>query len=167
MGPGKGIERCSWPSGIDEDRRVERPSQTVAGKEIGFAVSDPGRCRDRVEYALHGRAYVERRRACAAGPAAVGCVGEIEEVGVLNLAQLEGARDRVENTLRDTGDIAALHAHVVVHAHACQHRHFLAPKALDAPVTPVGGNPGLFRRDPGATRRQEVLHLGPVVHSIP
>jgi hypothetical protein len=53
------------------------------------------------------------------GVAAVGFVGEAQQVGAFGVVELQGAGEGVEHAGRDTGQKAALELGVVLHAHSC------------------------------------------------
>src|SRR5260221_649599 len=76
----------------------------------------------------------------------------------------ERAGERVEHALGDPTHVSALQAGVVRNAHAGQDGDLLAAQSGNAPGA-VGGQPRLLRRDPGASRGEELADLAPGVHN--
>jgi hypothetical protein len=85
--------------------------------------------------------------------------GEVEQVGLLGLIELQSAGERDEDGLRRAGEVAAFEAGVVVDADAGQHRDLLPAQPLDPAVRAVERQPGLVGSDPGAARDQELADL--------
>ena len=90
------------------------------------------------------------RRLCGAG--------EVEEVGALSLVELERPGERLEHALGDAADVTALQARVVRDADAGQDGDLFAAQSGYAP-TPVGRQPRLLGRDPGAAGGEELADL--------
>ena len=67
--------------------------------------------------------------------------GQVKEVLALGLVELQRRRERVENALRDAGQIPALHAGVVVDGDTGEHGDLLAPQPLDPAVSAICGKP--------------------------
>ena len=63
----------------------------------------------------------------------------------LRLVQLQRRGKSVQDAVRRAGQIATLHADVVVDGHPGQHRDFFTPQTLDAAVAAVCRKPGLLR----------------------
>jgi hypothetical protein len=87
------------------------------------------------------------------------------KVVLLGLVELEGAGDALEDAVGGAGEVPAFHPHVVVDADAGEQCHFLSTQALDAPVSPVGGQAGLLWSEARASRAEELADLGSVVHA--
>ena len=90
------------------------------------------------------------RRLCRAG--------EVEEVRALGVVELERAGQRLQHALGDAADVAALQAGVVRDADAGQDGDLLAAQPGNA-ATPVGVQPRLLGRDPGAAGGEELADL--------
>lgn len=93
----------------------------------------------------------------------IGRAGEVEEVLALGVVQHERTRDRFQDRVGDSCDVAALDRRVVFHAHVCEHCHLAAPQALDTPL-PRRRNSGLLRRHLRAPRRQKLPNFIPRTH---
>ena len=65
----------------------------------------------------------------------------------LCLVELQCRSQGVEHAFRCAGEVAALHADVVVDGHPGQHRDLLASQPLDSAVAAVGRESGLLRGD--------------------
>ena len=96
--------------------------------------------------------------------AAVGGLGQVEQVGPLGVVELEGMGDGVQHTGRDPGQGASLELGVVLDAHPGQGGDFAAAQARDPTVGP-GGQVGLRRRELGAPRDEELPGLLAMVHA--
>jgi hypothetical protein len=83
------------------------------------------------------------------GVAAVGLVGEAEQVGAFGVVELQGAGEGVEHAGRDTGQRAALELCVVLHAHSGQRRDLATAQPGD-PALPGHREPGPLGSDLGA-----------------
>src|SRR5436190_7205125 len=90
---------------------------------------------------------------------------EIEQMAVLCLVELQRARERLQHGLGHAAEAAALEARVVVDGHSGEERHLFPAQTGDAPRPgPVGAQPRLFGRDPGASAGQELADLAAGVH---
>ena len=98
-----------------------------------------------------------------AGRLRLGGAGEILQMLGLGLVEPQRAGQSVEDLRGDTGQLAALHAGVVVDAHPGQQRDLLAAQAGYAAVA-AGDHAGLLRGDPRATGAEELADLVLVVH---
>ena len=94
----------------------------------------------------------------------VGGAGQVVQVCVFGLVEVQGAGDGVENAVGDAGEVAALQTGVVVGADAGEHRHFFAAQAGNASPA-VGGQARLLGGDPGPSGGQELAYLVPAVHT--
>ena len=99
------------------------------------------------------------------GVAAVGLVGQAQQVGAFGVVELQGAGERVEDAGGDTGEGAAFELGVVLHAHPGQRGDLAAPQPGDAAL-PGGGQAGLLGADLGAAGGEELAHFDSVVHDI-
>ena len=106
-----------------------------------------------------------RRRGRRIGVAAVGLVGEAQQVGAFGVVELESAGERVQHAGRDTGEGAAFEFGVVLHAHAGQAGDLAAPQPGN-PAVPDGGQAGPLGADLGAAGGEELAHFDSVVHDI-
>lgn len=84
----------------------------------------------------------------------------------LGVVEQQGTGDGVEHALRQTLEVAALEARVVLHRHACDLGHLAAAQPLHPAAAAKGRQARLLRRDPGPPRGQELAHLAPVVHPL-
>ena len=84
----------------------------------------------------------------------------------LGLVELQGARQRVEDCVRDAGEVPPLQARVVVGAHAGQHGDLLPAQPLDAAPAAVKRDPRLAGGEPVPAAGEEVADLVPVVHAF-
>ena len=84
-------------------------------------------------------------------------------MGTFGVVELQGAGERVEHTGRDSGQGAAFELGVVLDAHLGQCGDLAAPQTRNAPP-PRRGQTGLFRAELGSAGREELAHLGSVVH---
>ena len=150
-----------------EHRRVEGAAEVVGGDVVESRVARERRRVDRVEDALHGGPDTLLDRAAAAAmidrrpPRGA---GEVVEVGALGLVELERLGERFQHALRDTADVAALEALVVVDADAGERGDLLAPQPGDAPPA-MGRQAGLLRGDPRTPGGQELRDLGGRIHA--
>jgi len=86
-------------------------------------------------------------------------------VGALGLAEAQGARDGVKDTVRCAVHVPAFELRVVVDADAGQFGDLFAAEARDTPRVPVQHTqPDLLARDLRPTRHQELAHLAPGIH---
>ena len=130
------------------------------------AVADPGRrVGDGIEYLLQRRPQAPRGLALAATAGRSGLPREGEEVLSLGLVELQRRGEGVEDGLRGAGETAALHAYVVVHGDACQHRDLLAAQPLDPAVAAVGRQSRLLGGDASPPRTEEFADLAWHVHA--
>lgn len=83
---------------------------------------------------------------------------------VLGSVQLQGAGDGVKDTVRDTREVSAFQAGVVVNADAGKPGHFFPAEPGDAAAPAVGFNSCLLRRDASTAGGQELSYLGSVIH---
>jgi hypothetical protein len=90
---------------------------------------------------------------------------QVEKVHPLGLVQAERTRDRLEDTLRNARQVAALHPVVIVDADPGQGGDLLAPQSWDLSRS-VGGEADLGGSDLRAQRREEVPYLGLCVHGF-
>ena len=111
-----------------------------------------------------GRQSTAWARDLADRVAAVGLVGEAEQMRAFGVVELKGPGERVEHARRDPGEGAAFEFRVVLHAHPGQGGDLAAPQTGDAAL-PGGRQSGLLRGDPGAPRGEELAHLDSVVHA--
>jgi hypothetical protein len=126
--------------------RVQGVAEAVGGEEVQAAGSDEGRgaghrLQDVQEAVRHEAAGASR----APGGAVGGNAGQIVEVGSFGLVQLEGACEGVEDFGGGSGEVAALHACVVLDADTGEHGDFFATQAGHAPVAAVDRQLGLLR----------------------
>src|SRR3954454_22279332 len=91
---------------------------------------------------------------------------EVVEMSVLGLVQLQGPTEAVENSLRDSGPVAAFEPHVVLGAHAGQQGHLFAPQRLPPTASAEVGQARLGWGEPFAPRGQELTNVVPVVHGF-
>ena len=89
--------------------------------------------------------------------------GEVEEMGVLGVVELERAGERFEHAVRDAADVPALQALVVVNADAGQRGDLLAAKTRDTPLA-VSGQTRLLRGDLRSPSGQELSDVVCGVH---
>src|SRR4051812_23907469 len=85
----------------------------------------------------------------------------------LDLVELEGPSDGLDDVVGGAADAASLELRVVLDADPGQHRHLFASKAADATSSAVGTQTGLRRGDAGAAGGQELsdlVGLGHVLH---
>jgi hypothetical protein len=95
----------------------------------------------------------------------VGCPREVEQVRALGVIEPQGARERLEHGVGDSGSVAAFEAGVVVDADAGEQRHFFPAETGDAArAVAVRAQAGLLGRDPAAPRSQELADLLAGVH---
>jgi hypothetical protein len=92
-------------------------------------------------------------------------VGETEQVGAFGIVELQGARECVEDAGGRPGQCAAFELGVVLHAHSGECGDLAAPEPGDTTAS-GGGKAGLLGGDLGAAGREEVAHLGSVVHEF-
>jgi len=104
-------------------------------------------------------------RAAQDGAAAVGLVGEAEQVSTFGVVELQSAREGVQDAGGHSGERTAFELRVVLHAHPGQRGDLAAPQPGDAAL-PGGGNAGLLGADLGAARGEELAHFDSVVHAI-
>jgi hypothetical protein len=98
------------------------------------------------------------------GRSVVRCPGEVEEVGSFGLVELQGASDGFEDAVGDPGEVPAFEPGVVVDADAREHGDFFASEAGNAAGAVVTGEPDVLGCDAGAPGREELVHVGLVVH---
>jgi hypothetical protein len=99
------------------------------------------------------------------GAAAVGLVGEAEQVGAFGVVELQGAGDGVEDARGGPSECAAFELGVVLHTHFGQRGDLAAPEPGDA-TPPGGGEAGLLGADLRAAGGEKVAHFGSVVHGF-
>ena len=121
---------------------VHGAAEVVGGEQVQPVVADDGRAGgDGVERPLQagpGRPLLRAAAGAQDGVAAVGLVGEAQQVGAFGVVELQGAGDRVEDAGGDPGEGAAFELGVVLHAHAGQRGDLAAPQPGDAAL-PGGG----------------------------
>ena len=108
-----------------EDRRVERPAESVRGEIVDAAVAHDRRSRHPVDDLLD-----DRPDALLGGAAALGSHGadgarEVVQVSAFSVVELQRAGERLQDALGDAADVAALQSPVVLDAHAGQRRDLL------------------------------------------
>ena len=86
-------------------------------------------------------------------------------MGALGLVELQGVGERFQNGLGGTTKVAAFELGVVLDAHPGKHGDLGPAQARDAALVAEGRDAGLFRRDAGAARGEEVTDLGSGVHA--
>ena len=110
-----------------------------------------------VQDALHGGAYRGLRprtvalRAVAASPAVF--AGQVEQVGALDVVELQGPGDGVEDALGGSADVAALETGVVVEADPGELGDLLAAQPGDPTFAAEVGNARLCGSHVGAAGR--------------
>ena len=77
----------------------------------------------------------------------------------LRLVELQRRGKSVQHALGGAGEVAALHADVVVDRHPGEHRDLFAPQTLDPAVAAVRREARLLGRDPRTPRAQELADL--------
>ena len=108
---------------------------------------------------------VARRRARPDERDAVGRARQVEQVRALGVVQLQGAGDSVQDGGGGSGDRAALELGVVLHADAGEGRHLSAAQPRD-PSVGASDDAGRLGSDLGASRHEELAHVGSVVHDV-
>src|SRR6266498_794557 len=145
--------------------RVEGVPEPVGGEDVHAAVSNErGRCRHRVEDALHARPHPLRCRAATPSRRRVPYTCEVEKLCSLGLGELKRTSERFQNGLRSARHIAALEARVVIDADPGEERDFLPAEPWNTPLTAEGPQTRLLRRDLGSPGGQELADLVPRVH---
>lgn len=87
-------------------------------------------------------------------------------MGPFGVVELQGAGQRLEDGLRDPGEVAPFQAGVVVGAHPGEHGDLLAAQPLDAAPAAVERDPGLRGGQPFPAGGEEVADLIGVVHAL-
>src|SRR4051794_11200042 len=150
--------------GIGKCVGVQSEPQTISGQDVEARIAyERGTVADGVEDVLHPWAYLLGGWTTVGG-ALFGSVHDVEQVGALDVVQLEGAGDGIEDVVGDATNGAALELGVVLDTDPGEHGHLFAAQPLHATAAPVGAQPGLGRRDSGAAGGEELADLVPGPH---
>jgi hypothetical protein len=82
----------------------------------------------------------------------------------LRLIELQRVGYRLRHVLRNSAEVSALQAGVVVDAHSGHQRDFFPAQHWNPAVAAVRGQACLLWRNPGAPGGQEIPNVVPVVH---
>src|SRR4051812_16873013 len=130
---------------VEIHRGVQRTAERVDGENVHTAVAyERRRARHRVEHPLNlgpNRGLLSAAWRAARGP---GRTGEVEQVGVLGLVELQRAGDRVQDVLGHAADVALLEPRVPVRADASEHSDLFASQARDAAAAAACGQTDLL-----------------------
>jgi len=119
---GTGVEeveprKVGRPDRPGENGSEERPAELVGGKDIRTAVHDDGgRFGHRVQQPLYVQAHALRRRPVALAHCRRGSASEVVQVGAFGLVQVQRPGERVQDAVRDSGEVAAFETGVVLDA---------------------------------------------------
>ncbi len=147
--------------------RQERVPQTVPRQDVAPATG---------QHRRHARHRREQTTHCAAGPLSRGTSGcpagllrsgEVTQVPVLVVVELQRPSECVEHLRTGVDELSLLHAGVVGGADPGQPGQLLAPQPRHAPPVPVIVEPHVLRPDAGPALREEVAEPGTLhAHSV-
>jgi hypothetical protein len=110
---GVGVQGVPEPVG----RQDVEPAVANEGSRLGDGVEDP----------LDARPHLLGRLRAAARWSLLRGVDQVEQVGPLDIVEMQRVGDGVEDVVGDAANGAAFELRVVLDADPGEHRHFLAP----------------------------------------
>ena len=126
---------------------------------------DEDRCvGNRVDEALHTGTDTVLGGSATSRGCRPGGAGEVEQVRVFGVVELQAAGECVEHALRDPAEVAPLHLGVVVHADTGEHRCLFAAQAGNASGVAKDRQASLLWGDLRAAGRQKLTDLASRVH---
>ena len=100
-----------------------------------------GRVADRIEDPLHTRSHSLLHRTATGARSRTCCTGEVKQMSALRLIELQRVGYRLQHVLRNSAEVSALQAGVVVDAHSGQQRDFFPAQPWNPAVAAVRGQP--------------------------
>jgi hypothetical protein len=145
---------------VTERRRVQGVAELVGGQDVQTSVAqERGRPRHRLQQALHAGTHPLGGGPPASRAGRVGRADQVDEVGALDLIQLQGAGQGFEDLLGDPPGVAAFKARVVLDRDAGQQRHLLPTQPGHPPVPAIDGKAGALGGELGPSGGQELADL--------